>query len=206
MLVFIGVQAVLSNRQVDDQVLDMQAVRRKRQRLALGFGAVVILVVLAIVFMPKFGSILAGNKPTETTECEVKPFRKEDAARLVQDGAVIAYHRLAGPDCIDEMYAIYPDGRILVDNGENKIETMVPPADVENVLTTISQEYGWFTNEIRDTYHVPCRQCFAHYVIIARDGQEKGVTAVDGGVNMPPGYGVTLAVIRSLLPENDPVP
>ncbi|MBN1583099.1 MAG: hypothetical protein JXA89_20490 [Anaerolineae bacterium] len=206
MLTFIGVQAVLANRQVGGIALDAQVIRRRRQRLAFGLGAVVVLIGLAIIFVPNFGSTLTGNKPTETTQCEIKPFRKDDAASLVQDGAVIAYHRLAGPDCIDEMYAIYPDGRVWVDNGENRVETMVPPADVENLLKTISQEYGWFTNEIRDTYHVPCRQCFAHYVIVAYDGQEKGVTAVDGGVNMPPGYGFSLAVIRSLLPENNPVP
>jgi hypothetical protein len=104
------------------------------------------------------------------------------------------------------MYAIYPDGRVSADNGENKIEATVTPDDVQDLLTTISQEYGWFTNEIRDTYHVPCRQCFAHYVLISYEGQEKGVTGVDGGVDMPPGYGLTLAVIRALLPESNPAP
>ncbi len=202
MLAFIGVQAVLANRQVDDKVPDTKTVRSRRQRLAFGLGAVGVLIVLAIVFVPNW----TGNESTATAECEVKPFRQDDAAGLIKDGAVIAYHRLAGPNCIDAMYAIYPDGRVLASNGEHKVEATVTPADVEYLLTTISQEYGWFTNEIRDTYHVPCRQCFAHYVIVAHDGQEKGVTAVDGGVDMPPGYGLTLAVIRALLPENSPVP
>jgi hypothetical protein len=77
---------------------------------------------------------------------------------------------------------------------------------VELLLKTITEDYKWYGNEIRDSYHVPCRQCFAHYVIVAQDGQEKGTTAVDGGVNMPPEYGFTLAVIRPLLPEFNPSP
>ena len=204
MLVFIGVQAVLANRKIGDQALDTKTLRRRRLRFAFGAGAVAILAIIMIAFMPKLGAKSNGNE-AETT-CEVQPFRKDEAAHLIAEGAVIAYNRLAGPECIDEMYAIYPDGRIWKDDGAHTIETTVPPAEVENLLATITEEYGWYTNEIRDTYHTPCRQCFAHYVIVAYEGQEKGVTAVDGGVNMPPGYGFTLAVIRAVLPENNVAP
>jgi simple sugar transport system permease protein len=200
MLVFIGVQAVLANRKIGDKALDARAVRRRRQKLAFGFGAAAVLVLLAIAVVPG----LRGNSYNgqgETTACELEPFRKDEAARLIAEGAVIAYHRLAGPACINEMYVIYPDGRIQKDDGINTTETKIAPTEVENLLKTITEDYGWYTNEIRDTYHVPCRQCFAHYVIVAYEGQEKGVTAVDGGVNMPPGYGFTLAVIRAVLPD-----
>jgi hypothetical protein len=124
----------------------------------------------------------------------------------VEDGAVIAYHRLAGPQCIDEMYAIYPDGRVVAENQATELESQVTPADVAQLLGTITESYDWFGNEIRDSYHVPCRQCFAHYVLVSDDGRQKGVTAADGGVAMPPGYGFTLAVIRPLLPEFAPEP
>ena len=205
MLIFIGVQALLANRKVGGQAVEKSPVRLSRQRLALAIGAVVVLVLLAIILVPKY--LLSSSVETaEAEQCEFKPFRKEEAASLIDDGAVVAYHRLAGPNCIDEMYAIYPDGRVVGDNGEDKVEIKVPLADVEKMLTTVSEEYGWYTNEIRDTYHTPCRQCFAHYVIINLDGQEKGVTAVDGGVNMPPGYAFSLAVIRPLLPGLNPVP
>ena len=200
MLTFIGVQAVLANRKLGDKVLDAQALRRRRQRLAFGFGAAAILVVLAFVFLPKLG-IGSNGDQAETTVCEIKPFRTDEATRLIEEGAVIAYNRLAGPTCIDEMYAIYPDGRVLKNDGVNIVEKKISPAEVESLLKTITDDYGWYTNEIRDTYHVPCRQCFAHYVIVADEGREKGATAVDGGVNMPPGYGFTLAVIRAVLPE-----
>ena len=200
MLTFIGVQAVLANRKLGDKTLDAQALRRRRQRLAFGFGAAAILVVLAFVFLPKLG-IGSNSNQAEMTMCDLKPFRTDEAAQLIEEGAVIAYNRLAGPTCIDEMYAIYPDGRVLKNDGLNTVEKKISPAEVESLLKTITDDYGWYTNEIRDTYHVPCRQCFAHYVIVADAGREKGATAVDGGVNMPPGYGFTLAVIRAVLPE-----
>jgi galactofuranose transport system permease protein len=205
MLIFIGVQALLANRKVGGKRLDQQSKRLSRQRLALAVGAFIFLVVLAVIIVPKY-IVNTAVSTAETGQCEVKPFRKEEAAALVKGGAVIAYHRLAGPNCVDEMYAIYADGRVVGDNGENKVEKMATAADVDNLLTSISDNYGWFSNEIRDSYHIPCRQCFAHYVIVASGGQEKGATAVDGGVAMPPGYGYTLAVIRPLLPEFNPVP
>jgi simple sugar transport system permease protein len=205
MLIFIGAQALLANRKDGEQVLDAQAVRRRRQRLAYGFGAVATLVVLAVILVPKLG-FTSPSSTSEAEQCEYKPFRKDEAATLINDGAVIAYHRLSGPNCVDEMYAIYPDGRVLGDDSEKQVETAVSQANVQQVLSTISEEYGWFTDEIYDTYLNPCRQCFAHYVIISRDGQVKGATAVDGTTAMPSEYGFTLSVIRPLLPEINPAP
>lgn len=205
MLIFIGVQALLANQRDSDQVIDPQVVRRRRQRLAFGFGAVVILVVLGIFVVPKLGEGSASST-SEIAQCEVKPFRKDEAASLIADGAVIAYQRLSGPNCIDELFAIYPDGRVWGDNGESEVESKVAPADVEQLLSTISDEYEWFTDEIFDTYLTPCRQCFVHYVLVAYEGQEKGATATDGTTAMPSEYGFTLSVISPLLPEISPVP
>ncbi|MGB7095358.1 MAG: hypothetical protein WBD62_12020, partial [Anaerolineales bacterium] len=183
----------------------LQAAQIRRRRQALVWGGFVILVVLAFIFVPK----LFGGNGTETSEvvaCEVAPFREQEAASLIADGAVIVYNRTAGPLCVDELFAIYPDGQVLGNDGVNEVETQVSPSDVERILTAIDGDYMWFTDEIYNTYHNPCRQCFAHYIIISYGGLEKAVTAVDGGTNMPPGYGLTLAVIRSLLPELNPEP
>ena len=204
MLAFIGVQAILANRKIETKVMDPQVTRRRRQRLAFGFGSAVVLLVLAMVFLPKLGTSSPGSTPE--AECEVVPFRKDEAASLIAEGAVIAYNRIAGPNCVDEMYAIYPDGRVTGDNGVNVVEKIVSQADVELLMATVSDEYSWFGNEIRDSYHHPCRQCYAHYLIVSRGGQEKGATAVDGGVDMPPNYSLTLSVIRPLLPELNPAP
>ncbi len=201
MLIFIGVQAWLTNRKGGRRSsLDSQAYRRSRQRLALVFGVLITIIILGIIFIPR--RYIATPGATQVAEqCEVKPFRKDEAASLIESGAVVAYHRLAGPNCVDEIFAIYPDGRVWGKSGENEVEIMKDPADVVNLLTSITETYGWFGNEIRDSYHVPCRQCFAHYVIVAHDGQQKGATAADGGVNMPPGFGYSLAVIRNMLPN-----
>ena len=165
-----------------------------------GVWVLITIIVLGIIFIPR--RYIATPGATQVAEqCEVKPFRKDEAASLIESGAVVAYHRLAGPNCVDEIFAIYPDGRVWGKSGENEVEIMKDPADVVNLLTSITETYGWFGNEIRDSYHVPCRQCFAHYVIVAHDGQQKGATAADGGVNMPPGFGYSLAVIRNMLPN-----
>ena len=205
MLSFIGVQAVLANRKVGGKVLDPIMARKRRQRFALGFGSIILLAVLAFLVFPKFGFISPRSTPV-IEQCEEKPFRKDEAASLIEKGAMIAYHRLAGPNCVDELYAIYPDGKVTGDNGSSQVEKMATPADIKKLLTTITETYKWYGNEIRDTYHVPCRQCYAHYVIVSYDGKVKGTTAVDGGVNMPPEYGFTLAVIRPWLPVFNPVP
>jgi len=88
----------------------------------------------------------------------------------------------------------------------NKVEKQIAPADVEHLLTVISVDHKWFTDEIYSTYLNPCRQCFAHNIIISYNGQEKAVTGVDGTTAMPPGYAFALAEIRPMLPEIGPAP
>jgi hypothetical protein len=137
---------------------------------------------------------------TQSTECEVVPFREAEVADLVNSGAVIAYHRTAGTRCVDELYAVYADGRVTANNGEQEVEVQVDPINVERILTTVSDEYGWFTEKMYSTYHNPCGTCYAHYLTVYYNDQEKTVTAVDGGVDMQPEYGYTLSIIRPILP------
>lgn len=205
MLVFIGVQAILANRKLEGAPVDAQTRHRKRLRLVYGAGTAAILIMLAFIFIPRLGSSTSTSTP-ESEQCDVIPFRKDQAAALIAEGAVIAYHRLAGPDCVNEIYAVYPDGRITADNGAQQLEAMVSVEDIERLISTIRDEYGWFTDEIYDTYLNPCRQCYAHYVVVLSDGQEKGATAVDGTTAMPSEYGFTLSVIRPLLPQFEPLP
>jgi ribose/xylose/arabinose/galactoside ABC-type transport system permease subunit len=200
MLAFIGVQSLLAARKGGrQQVREAQAVTRRR-RLALVFGgAVVLIAVLAISFVPP---ILGDGQveSTQSTQCEVKPFREAEVADLINGGAVIAYHRTAGTRCVDELYAVYGDGRVTGSNGEQEVEGLADPIEVERILTTISDEYGWFTEKMYSTYHNPCGTCYAHYLTVFYNGQEKTVTAVDGGVDMQPEYGYTLSIIRPILP------
>ena len=204
-LTFIGVQTVLANRKGNRQTVQTEAglARLKRQRLVYGLGAVTILVLGTILSITRSGTQSTAETPAET-QCVVVPFREQEATQLVQDGAVIVYHRTAGPECVDEFFAIYPDGRITGTDGVKQVEKQIDPAEVETLLTAISVDHKWFTNEIYSTYLNPCRQCFAHYIDISYDGQQKAATGVDGTTAMPPGYAFALAEIRPLLPEINP--
>ncbi|HSL44182.1 MAG TPA: hypothetical protein VK897_12170 [Anaerolineales bacterium] len=201
-LVFIGVQTVLANRKGGPRVYraaEALAVRRRQQRLAFGLGMIAIVAITAVISVSRFRAVSAPET-TETTQCVVEPFHEADAEQLINDGAVIVYNRMAGPLCVDELYAIYADGRVTGNDGINVVERQVDPAQVEHLLNVISVDHQWFTNEIYSTYLNPCRQCFAHYIDISYDGQEKAVTGVDGTTAMPPGYAFALAEIRPLLP------
>lgn len=206
-LTFIGVQTALANRKGNRPSLRTEAgmARIKRQRLVFGLGAVTVFALAAIFSIALFKPESTTGTP-ETTQCQVAPFREQEASELIQGGAVIVYHRTAGPQCIDELFAIYPDGRITGTNGVNQVEKQVDPAEIESLLTAISVDHKWFTNEIYSTYLNPCRQCFAHYIDISYAGQQKAVTGVDGTTAMPPGYAFALAEIRPLLPAINAAP
>lgn len=204
-LTFIGVQTVLANRRENRQAVPTEAgkARIRQQRLVAGLSAVTVVVLVAVFSLTRFGSASTTETP-ETATCAVAPFREQEASALVQSGAVIVYQRTAGPQCVDELFAIYSDGRITGTDGVNHVEKQIDSAEVETLLTAISVDHKWFTNEIYSTYLNPCRQCFAHYIDISYDGQQKAVTGVDGTTAMPPGYAFALAEIRPLLPALNP--
>jgi hypothetical protein len=166
---------------------------------------VALLAIAAATSVSRMRPTASAAEPT-SAQCTVAPFREDEATSLINDGAVIVYQRTAGPLCVDELYAIYPDGRITGADGVNAVEKQITSAEVEGLLLAISVDHGWFTNEIYSTYLNPCRQCFAHYIDISYDGQQKAVTGVDGTTAMPPGYAFALAEIRPLLPEIKPGP
>jgi len=207
-LIFIGVQSVLAARgERGKRTLDpaMAALARKKRTRQLYLGAgVAALVILALVFLPRLFDT-GGSLNASTAICEVAPFREEQAELYQQAGAVIVYNRTAGVDCVDELYAFFPDGRVIADNGAGKqvIETNVDPSKVEHVIVTADNSYKWFTDYIYSTYHNPCRQCYVHNLILSNDEVTKGATAVDGGTDMPAEYGYTLSILRPILPKFD---
>ena len=207
-LIFIGVQTVLANRKSHRQGAPtaeaVLTVRRRQRRLALGFGVLVLPVFAGIVSFSRMRPASSTETPV-VAQCVVE-FKEVEAESLLQGGAVIVYHRAAGPLCADELYAIYPDGRVTAEDGLSYVEKQITPAEVEQLLVAISVDHKWFTNEIYRTYLNPCRQCFAHYIRISYEGQAKAVTGVDGTTAMPPGYEFALAEIRPLLPVFAPVP
>jgi hypothetical protein len=168
-------------------------------------GTVVVLLAAAGVYYAKYAPPPPSNTDIDV-QCAVAPFREQEVADLIADGAVVGYHRVAGPRCVDELFAIYADGRIVGDDGVNRVEKQIDPGDVEHMLTVITAEHNWFTAEVFSTYLTPCRQCFAHYVSISYDGQVKAATGTDGTTAMPPDFLFSIAEIRPLLPEIKPAP
>jgi hypothetical protein len=181
--------------------------RSRAMILAGGVVLVVLIVALAANLVQKTagGSTLDTPGPTTSTGCQLKPFRQEQAASLMQGGAILAYERNGGASCIDELYAIYPDGLIAADDGEIKIEKQVTPAEVEQLLADISAK-GWFTEEMYDTWHTPCGQCYGYYLTVAYNGQVKTVKAVDGGTDAPADYWQVISRINGVIPHFTPAP
>ena len=174
-----------------------------RQMLLFGGGAiiVIILAVLAINSAQSVADGLVTNTPTPASAaCQFKPYRQDQAASLVKNGAVIAYERNGGANCIDELYAIYSDGRIVGDDGTTKIEKQVTPADVDKLLSDLNDR-GWFTDEMYNTWHTPCGQCFGYYLTVSYQGQEKTVKAVDGGTDAPANYWQVVSLINGITPK-----
>jgi len=209
-LVFIGVQSFLAARRGGRRraraagVPTAKALRRRRA-LVFGGSGVAVVLVLAVIGMSLLPKLSGGGSTAETAtprsgSCEFKPFRQDKAAEFMRDGAVIAYERNGGPNCIDELYAIYPDGRIVGDDGAQTIEKQVSPEEVEQLLEGIAG-YGWFTDEMYNTWHTPCKQCYGYYLTVSYQGQEKTVKGVDGGTDAPAEYWEVISLVKAIIPR-----
>jgi hypothetical protein len=111
-----------------------------------GTGAFVVISIFTIYFAPSLFGI-GKNADGEATQCVVQPFREDEVADLIKNGALIAYHRAGGTRCVDEVYAVYPDGRVFAKNGEQEVEGEVDPDEVQKFFKTIRGDYGWFTEK-----------------------------------------------------------
>ncbi len=196
-LVFIGVQSFLAaqkTRQPGSQAKGgLLATLRKPKTLLLGGGAIVV-VILAVFVL---NATKTGLTPTA---CEMKPFRQDQAASLIKAGAVLAYERHGGPNCIDELYGVYPDGQIKGDQGDEKVEKQATAAEISALLSGIDK-LGWFTEEFYSTSHTPCGQCYTYFISVSYQGQEKTVQAVDGGTDAPADYWQVVSLINGVIPH-----
>ena len=201
-LFFIGLQAFFANLKIGRTSGDkIRRARRNRQALFYGGGAVVVIILAVVAF-----NILGNERSNNATPvCQLKPFRPEQVAGLVKDGAVIAYERNGGTVCIDEVYGIFPDGRIVGDNGTQHVEKQVTPGEVETLLTFITDQ-RWFTDNMYSSSHLPCRICYHFFTTVVYNGQEKTVEAVDGGTDAPEEYWLITGQLSLILPRFTPAP
>jgi ribose/xylose/arabinose/galactoside ABC-type transport system permease subunit len=199
-LFFIGVQSIFANLKIGPGARPAVSRARRNRQLLLYGGGTVVLVVAAI-----FGAGLFGHGSGTVTACTLQPFRQEKAAELLSSGAVIAYERNGGKNCIDELYGVYPDGRIVGDNGAQQIEHQVTPAEVDNILTFISDQ-GFFTDNMYTTWHLPCSVCYTYYTTVVHNGQSKTVSCVDGGTDCPSEYWLMTGRFSTFMPMFAPAP
>ena len=174
--------------------------RKKKRIYTYGAIAAVAIVVGILIFAPKIGNRSGAETTTQTTRCELQPYRQDQASALVEDGAMIVFERNGGPNCVDELYAIYTDGRITGNNNTTDIEKQLPIADLELLMAGIIDN-GWFTDELYDTWHTPCGQCYGYYLTVTKDGQEKTVKGVDGGTDAPAIYWQIISLVKGAVPK-----
>ena len=112
------------------------------------------------------------------------------------------YERNGGTSCVDQLYAVYPDGRVLEDLGGGGVKTtQVTKDQVDSLLASID-DLGWYTDgNFVTTHHTPCGACFQYSLTVKYNGQSKTVGAVDGGVDAYAKYWLITAKLAAILPD-----
>ncbi len=154
-----------------------------------------------VVLVPLLLAACAGPAaaPTPRPDCAEIPaatFAKNASAGLAA-GAVIVYERSGGSDCVDEVWQIYPDGRIVGANGRTQAKATLAPGEVSTMLADIAGQ-GLF--KLASTKHTACKECFTYHITAKYNGQTTTVAAVDGGTDTPTEFWQIYARIKKPLP------
>jgi galactofuranose transport system permease protein len=196
MLVFIGIQSAVAHwnsialgraRYAGRSArVKAKPIWYKRQIVRVPVAAAVIIGLLfttVTVVMP------AVFSSTPTVACTPKPMRLEADRKALSDaGAVIIYERNGGLQCVDELYAVYPDGKATADSGSGQVRNFTITTDELNTLLGQIETLGFFTNNFYTTHHDPCGACYQYSTTVTYKGQTKTVDAVDGGTDAPAEY------------------
>jgi ribose/xylose/arabinose/galactoside ABC-type transport system permease subunit len=205
MLVFIGVQGIVAAWNAEAigrarfggharQKPHVVWYRRKAFRnVALAMAVVLLGAVSVNVIFP-----FVFPKQTAVS-CTLKDMRPTEHQALVDSQAVIVYERNGGTSCVDELYAVYADGHITSDYGDNNIKnSQIDQADVSTLLKQIS-DLGFFTPDFYTTHHTPCGACYHYSTTVTYEGQTKTVDAVDGGTDAPANYWIMTGHLAPIL-------
>ena len=223
-LVFIGLQSLLAARKVrritsktgqaaltaaEAESLTggvfgrWRAMAPRSRMLLIGSGALILIAAAALTVNGVSGAqrgLATGTPAQGAGGCELKPDRQDQVETLMAEGAIIVYERNGGGNCIDELFSIDPVGLIVGDNGATQIEKQITPAEVEQLVAAI-EAFGWFTDEMYSTSHVPCGQCYTYFLTVYAKGVEKTVKAVDGGTDAPADYWQVVSTINGVIPK-----
>jgi simple sugar transport system permease protein len=205
MLVFIGVQGIVAswNAAAIGRARFGGLVRRKPhvvwyrrkafRNLALAMAVVLLGAVSVNVIFP-----FVFPKQTAVS-CTLKDMRPTEHQALVDSKAVIVYERNGGTSCVDELYAIYADGHITSDFGDNNVKkSQVTQPQVSTLLKQIG-DLGFFTPDFYTTHHTPCGACFHYSTTVTYQDQTKTVEAVDGGTDAPANYWIMTGYLAPIL-------
>jgi hypothetical protein len=203
-----------STESEEDKAISAALLARRKKiaaknQLYLIIGGIVLVVIVVagiIVGNINHSNQLAAAQATSAAptrvptpeHCVLKTMRPTPGASLVKEGAVIVMNRNGGDTCVDILYAIYPDGKILIDDGASKVTKQAVPADVQKLTSDIN-DFAWFTDKFQDSSHLPCGQCFSYDLSVTFKGQTKNVHAVDGGTDASGDYWQTVALIDGLV-------
>ena len=211
MLLFIGVQSVLATLNARGLARAKGGGRRApwRDRRYLAGAAVVVVAVIGVSLVGPLTtspeSSVDGNGQAASGACQAGEARADEAAALQADGAVIVFEKAGGSRCVDQLFGVFPDGRVVGDDGTEQLEAQVEP-DVVSALVANLEGLGWFTDEMYTTWHHPCGECYTYSVTVTSGDQTKTIGAVDGGTDAPAKYWLATSRISAILPGSNGVP
>jgi hypothetical protein len=206
MLLFIGIQsmaaawnaAAIGRSRTGFQLRKRPVVWYKRNYVKY---PVIAFVVVAILGTTTFVAAPFVFPKAQVKQCTMQPMRTEQTTSLGKGDAVIVYERNGGTSCVDQVYAVYADGRVMADFGGGSVEnTQIPTSQVDATLTDIDG-HGWFSDNFYTTHHTLCAACFQYSITVKYKGQSKTVGAVDGGVDVYPAYWLITSELAGILPK-----
>jgi galactofuranose transport system permease protein len=187
MLLFIGVQALVAmwnEAAIARSRYGATAVRPKRHVVwyktgKAKFGIAAASVVVAAVFLSSV--VMPFVFPSQQVlNCTLQSLRTDQQKTLTSGGAVIVYERNGGTSCIDELYAIYADGKIVSDYGAGNVKNSNIGADKVTQLLSDIDKAGYFTPDLVTTMHTPCAACYTYNLTVTYNGKTRAAAAVDG--------------------------
>jgi predicted small lipoprotein YifL len=156
----------------------------------------VVLVMLLLALAACGGPKATSTVPPACAEIPAATFQK-NADDGVAAGAMIVYERSGGTDCVDEVWQIYPDGRIIGNNGRAQATRTITAQEASAMLADVVAQ-GFF--KLPSTKHTACRECYTYHITVKSNDQVNTVAAVDGGTDTPTDYWQIFARIKKDLP------
>ena len=187
MLLFIGVQALVAAwnqaaiaraRYGAGMVRPRRHVvwyKTKKARALYTVVGVVVAAVLAVTVVMPF--VFPSQ---QFRQCTLQTIRADQQKTLSAGGAVVVYERNGGTACVDELYAVYTDGKVVSDYGSGNVKNANIGADKVTQLLSDINKAGYFTPDLVTTMHTPCAACYTYNLTITYNGTTRSAAAVDG--------------------------